>query len=67
MERRLFPTSSLAASLLALADGTSSLSFAGAQPMRGYYFDRTISRSVLDNFLSRSITVQSLFAGKGGP
>jgi hypothetical protein len=58
-------TSSLAASLLALADGSSSLSFAGAQPMRGYYFDRTISRNVLDNFLSRSITMQSLFAGRG--
>jgi hypothetical protein len=75
-------TSSLAASLLALADGSSSLSFASsaqqnspvssgttakhpAPPIRNYYFDRTISRTVLDNFLSRSITMQSLFAGRG--
>jgi hypothetical protein len=34
-------------------------------PMRDYSFDRTISRNVLDNFLSRSITMQSLFAGRG--
>jgi hypothetical protein len=70
-------TSSLAASLLALADGSSSLSFATSaqpnlptllgsdRPNRDYYFDRTISRNVLDNFLSRSITMQSLFAGRG--
>jgi hypothetical protein len=70
-------TSSLAALLLALADGSSSLSFASstqqnspastekpAPPIRDYYFDRTISRNVLDNFLSRSITMQSLFAGR---
>jgi hypothetical protein len=64
LERRAFLTSSLAASLLALADGSSSLSFA-APPIRDYSFDRTISRNVLDNFLSRSITMQSLFAGRG--
>jgi hypothetical protein len=78
LERRTFLISSLTASLLALADGSSSLSFASsarqnspassakaAPPIRDYYFDRTISRNVLDNFLSRSITMQSLFAGRG--
>src|SRR5271156_1261212 len=63
LQRRTFLTSSLAASLIALADGSSSLSFATSG--RNYYFDRTISRNVLDNFLSRSITMQSLFAGRG--
>jgi hypothetical protein len=36
-----------------------------ALPVRDYHFDRTISREVLDNYLSRSITMQSLFAGQG--
>src|ERR1700722_16356989 len=60
-------TSSLAASLLVLAGGSRLLSFAKhpAPSIRDYSFDRTISRNVLDNFLSRSITMQSLFAGRG--
>jgi hypothetical protein len=59
-------TSSLAAAFLALANGSSSLSFASsaAPPARDYHFDRAISRHVLENFLSRSITMQSLFAGR---
>jgi hypothetical protein len=72
LQRRRFLTSSLAATLLVLADGFDSLSFAAstrqnssAPPIRDYDFDRTISRKVLDNFLSRSITMQSLFAGRG--
>src|ERR1700733_14015463 len=65
LERRRFLISSLAASLLALADGSNSLSFASSAPVRDYSFDRTISRKVLDNFLSRSISMQSLFAGRG--
>jgi hypothetical protein len=36
-----------------------------APRVRDYRFDRTISREVLDNYLSRSITMQSLFAGRG--
>jgi hypothetical protein len=35
-----------------------------APSIRDYHFDRTISREVLDNYLSRSITMQSLIAGK---
>src|SRR6202451_1752168 len=65
LERRRFLISSLAASLLALADESNSLSFASSAPIRNYSFDRSISRKVLDNFLSRSITMQSLFAGRG--
>jgi hypothetical protein len=67
LERRTFLTSSLAAALLALANGSSSLSFASsaASPARDYHFDRAISRHVLESFLSRSITMQSLFAGRG--
>src|SRR5580700_12345117 len=30
-----------------------------------YHFDRTISREVLENFLSRSITMEGMFNGKG--
>jgi hypothetical protein len=71
LERRRFLTSSLSASLFALADLSKALSFAAkrakhsASPARDYHFDRTISRAVLDNYLSRSITMQSLFAGQG--
>jgi hypothetical protein len=32
-----------------------------------YHFDTTISRPVLENFLSRSITVEAMFNGKGDP
>jgi hypothetical protein len=65
LERRRFLTSSLAASFLAWADGSNSVSFASSASIRNYSFDRTISRNVLDNFLSRSISMQSLFAGRG--
>ena len=69
MERRTFLTSAFAASLLALIDEPRSLSFASsahaAAAIRDYSFDRTISRTVLDNFLSRSISMQNLFVGRG--
>jgi len=32
---------------------------------RDYYFDRTISRQVLENYLSRSITMEGLLNGRG--
>jgi hypothetical protein len=31
----------------------------------GYQFDRTISREVLENYLSRSITIEGMFNGRG--
>ena len=37
-----------------------------AAPRLGeYYFDRTISRDVLENYLSRSISVEGVFNGRG--
>jgi len=69
LERRTFLASSLAASLLVLIDEPRSLSLGSSAhasaTIRDYSFDRTISRTVLDNFLSRSITMQSLFVGGG--
>ena len=69
MERRKFITSSIFASIVALADEFRPSLFANpvrAVPsVRDYYFDRAISREVLDNYLSRSTTMQSLFAGHG--
>jgi hypothetical protein len=34
-------------------------------PPRSYHFDTTISRPVLENYLSRSITMEGLFNGRG--
>ncbi len=34
-------------------------------PPRDYHFDKTISRVVLENYLSRSITMQNLLTGQG--
>jgi hypothetical protein len=81
LERRRFLTSSLTASILALADRSKALSFISsaqqksapflenhamlhAPSVRDYHFDRTISREVLDNYLSRSITMQNMIAGQ---
>lgn len=36
-----------------------------AAPARHYHFDKTISREVLENYLSRSITMEGLFNGRG--
>src|ERR1035438_10127141 len=35
-----------------------------AQP-RDYHFDKTISRKVLENYLSRSISMEGVFNGRG--
>jgi len=64
MERRRFLTSTLAFSSLALADkafGTPS----PAHHPRSYHFDRAISRDVLTNYLSRSISMEGLLNGRG--
>jgi hypothetical protein len=37
---------------------------ATSQP-RDYHFDKTISRAVLENFLSRSISMEGVFNGHG--
>ena len=69
MERRKFITSSISASIVALAGESTASLFARpvptVPPVRDYHFDRIISREVLDNYLSRSISMQSLFAGQG--
>ena len=64
MERRQFLTSSLAASALTLANRT----FGGVpSPLnsRNYDFRQTISREVLDNYLSRAISMEGLLNGRG--
>ena len=62
MERRQFLGSSLAVSTLALANKA----FAGfpSSHRRSYKFDRIISRDVLDNYLSRSISMEGLLNGQ---
>src|SRR5256885_5235078 len=37
----------------------------GPLPGRSYQFDKTISREVLENYLSRSITMEGLLNGRG--
>ena len=61
MNRRKFIAASVSAAVAALAGETK----ASVPKARDYHFDRTISRGVLDNYLARSITMQSLFAGQG--
>src|ERR1700739_1443578 len=50
----------LLAGMPALAADTNSVSRPG-----GYQFDGTISREVLENYLSRSITMEGLLNGHG--
>jgi hypothetical protein len=45
--------------------GRAAIADAGAQAARDYHFDRTISRPVLENYLSRSITMEGLLNGRG--
>src|SRR6201996_5040203 len=56
MKNRLFITT-----LAVLAFCRAALSAAGPD----YQFDRTISREVLENYLSRSITMEGLLNGRG--
>ncbi len=64
MERRQFLTLSLAASALTLAQGGLAASL-HRHAGRSYKFNRTISRDVLDNYLSRSISMEGLLNGRG--
>ncbi|MDR3751052.1 MAG: hypothetical protein P4K94_06140 [Terracidiphilus sp.] len=64
MERRKFLASTLAASALTLTNHAYG-SIPLRQRQRSYRFDRTISRKVLENYLSRSITMEGLLNGKG--
>jgi hypothetical protein len=63
MERRRFLHSSFALSALAL----TSEAFGGVPPsdLRSYDFRRTMSREVLGNYLSRSISMEGLLNGRG--
>ncbi|HYT74461.1 MAG TPA: hypothetical protein VEL79_06915 [Vicinamibacterales bacterium] len=64
MHRRRFLTSSLAISALALG----SKALAGPRPWphgRSYKFSRTISREVLQNYLSRAVSMEGLLNGRG--
>src|SRR5260221_3982630 len=64
MYRRRFLTSSLAIAALALG----SKALAGPRPWpdgRSYKFSRTISREVLQNYLSRAISMEGLLNGRG--
>jgi hypothetical protein len=63
VERRQFLTSSLSVSVLALAN--TALGLLPALPLRSYDFDRVISRDVLDDYLSRAISMEGLLNGKG--
>jgi hypothetical protein len=56
-------TNSVLFFLLFLA-GTSVFAF-GKPASNGYQFDKKISREVLENYLDRSMTIQSLLIGRG--
>jgi hypothetical protein len=67
LERRRFLAISLAASALTLAKKAVGHSFDRhpASRRRDYIFHETISREVLDNYLSRSISMEGLLNGRG--
>src|SRR5438477_12455370 len=48
-----------------LAAALALLFLAPALPAADYHFDSTISREVLENYLSRSITMEGLLNGRG--
>jgi len=54
--KRILLTAALAATLFCRA---------APAPVDKYYFDRTISREVLENYLSHSITMEGLLNGRG--
>jgi hypothetical protein len=63
VERRQFLTSSLTLSALALTH--KALDGVTPSHSRVYDFQRVISRQVLDNFLSRAISMEGLLNGRG--
>jgi hypothetical protein len=63
MDRRTFLNTSLAAACTWAK--AANASFSPSHPGHSYKFDRTISREVLDNFLSRSISMEGLLNGRG--
>ncbi|WP_188554975.1 hypothetical protein [Edaphobacter dinghuensis] len=66
MERRSFLASSLALSTLTLTKRAFCLLDTNQPlPRRNYDFHKTISREVLDNYLSRSISMEGLLNGRG--
>lgn len=46
-------------------NATASAQPSATEPSRNYRFDRTISREVLENYLSRAISMEGLFNGRG--
>ncbi|MGA7339646.1 MAG: hypothetical protein WBE72_07160 [Terracidiphilus sp.] len=64
MKRRQFLASSLAASAFTLSKSAFADSLS-RQDGRSYKFKRTISREVLGNYLSRSISMEGLLNGRG--
>ena len=64
MQRRHFLSSSLAASAFALTNKAFGSLLVGSH-QRNYRFDRTISREVLCNYLSRAICMEGLLNGRG--
>jgi hypothetical protein len=64
MHRRNFLKTSFAVAAATLADQATFGSSAGQHP-RNYRFDRTISREVLGNYLSRAICMEGLLNGRG--
>lgn len=68
MQRRQFLTQSSAVAALAFADMASAVGMASPHPngrRSDYRFNKTVSRDVLENYLTRSITMEGLLNGRG--
>lgn len=65
MQRRHFLKRTLGTSVAMIADKAIADSAPRQHQQRNFKFDRTISREVLDNYLSRSICMEGLLNGRG--
>ena len=65
MEETIMPRPSLLAGIFVIAALCACKTTRADAPARDYHFDQTISRPVLENYLSRAITVEGMFNGRG--
>src|ERR1700743_1603756 len=64
MERRSFLRSAAGLTVLAMAEGISPFAIAEGEHGRDYHFGGAITREVLDDYLSRSISMEGMLHGR---
>ena len=64
MERRSFLRSAAGLTVLAMAEGISPFAIAKRNHARNYHLDGPVTREVLDDYLSRSISMEGMLHGR---